>query len=147
MAEQFGVQKDANHSWDIYIYIYTLYNLYIYTWNPFSVLIGKDHILGGWWSKIEVIQVLGIYTYVFNVSISELGRPPSSTPWKKGSRPVYPLGQGDVGGSPINIHPHVSRILKEMQRPTSTGLRALPLAGEKHLVSSSICMSLDRSPM
>ena len=25
-----------------------------------SVLIGKDHILGGLWSKIEVIQVLGI---------------------------------------------------------------------------------------
>ena len=27
------------------------------------VLIGKGHILGGWWSKIEVIQVLGIYIY------------------------------------------------------------------------------------
>ena len=26
-----------------------------------SVLIGKGHILSGWWSKIEVIQVLGIY--------------------------------------------------------------------------------------
>ena len=25
------------------------------------VLIEKGHILGGWWSKIEVIQVLGIY--------------------------------------------------------------------------------------
>ena len=33
----------------------------LWTWNPdmTSVLIGKDHILGGWWSKIEVIQVLG----------------------------------------------------------------------------------------
>ena len=29
-----------------------------------SVLIGKDLILSGWWSKIEVIQVLGIYIYV-----------------------------------------------------------------------------------
>ena len=28
------------------------------------VLIGKGHILGGWWSKIEVIQVLGIYMYI-----------------------------------------------------------------------------------
>ena len=28
------------------------------------VLIGKGHILGGWWSKIEVIQVLGIYIYI-----------------------------------------------------------------------------------
>ena len=27
-----------------------------------SVLIGTDHILGGWWSNIEVIQVLGIYS-------------------------------------------------------------------------------------
>ena len=26
-----------------------------------SVLIGKDLILSGWWSKIKVIQVLGIY--------------------------------------------------------------------------------------
>ena len=31
-----------------------------------SVLIGKDHILGGWWSKIEVTQVLGIYIYTWN---------------------------------------------------------------------------------
>ena len=29
-----------------------------------SVLIGKDLILSGWWSKIEVIQVLGIYIYI-----------------------------------------------------------------------------------
>ena len=29
-----------------------------------SVLIGKDLILSGWWSKIEVIQVLGIYIYM-----------------------------------------------------------------------------------
>ena len=28
------------------------------------VLIGKGHMLGGWWSKIEVIQVLGIYALV-----------------------------------------------------------------------------------
>ena len=31
--------------------------LYNYTHLTF-VLIGKDHILDGWWSKIEVIQVL-----------------------------------------------------------------------------------------
>ena len=30
------------------------------------VLIGKGHILGGWWSKIEVIQVLGIYIYIYS---------------------------------------------------------------------------------
>ena len=30
-----------------------LNELIIYTWNPFtSVLMGKDHILGGWWSNI-----------------------------------------------------------------------------------------------
>ena len=40
-----------------------------YTWNPdmTSVLIRKDHILGGWWSKIEVIQVLGIYIYLIYI--------------------------------------------------------------------------------
>ena len=27
--------------------------------------IGKGYILGGWWSKIEVIQDLGIYRCVF----------------------------------------------------------------------------------
>ena len=34
--------------------------LYIPGTHLTSVLIGKDHILGGWWSKIEVIQVLGV---------------------------------------------------------------------------------------
>ena len=29
-----------------------------------SVLRGKDHIFSGWWSKIEVTQVLGIYIYI-----------------------------------------------------------------------------------
>ena len=37
-----------------------------YTWNPIDLcLIGKGHISGGWWSKIEVIQVLGIYIYIY----------------------------------------------------------------------------------
>ena len=38
------------------------YSLYIDTWNPnmTSVLIGKGNILGGWWSKREVIQVLNM---------------------------------------------------------------------------------------
>ena len=34
----------------------------IYTWNPFDLCFDrKDHIFGGLWSKIEVIQVLVIY--------------------------------------------------------------------------------------
>ena len=33
------------------------------------VLIGKGHILGGWWSKIEVIQVLGIYNLYIYIHI------------------------------------------------------------------------------
>ena len=37
-----------------------------------SVLIQKDHILGGWWSKIEVIQVLGIiYSLTFFMPVLE----------------------------------------------------------------------------
>ena len=28
-------------------------------------LIGKGHIWDGWWSKIEVIQVLGVYVYIY----------------------------------------------------------------------------------
>ena len=46
--------------------IYISHDQYImYIYNPrthlTSVLIGKDNLLGGLWSKIEVIKVLGIY--------------------------------------------------------------------------------------
>ena len=43
-------------SWYIYIYIPRTHLT--------SVLIGKDYILGGWCSKIEVTQVIGIYIYI-----------------------------------------------------------------------------------
>ena len=52
-----------------------------------SVLIGKDLILGSWWSKIEVIQVLGIYSIVFSLSKTVLL-------W-----PVVVLLAGVVGGT------------------------------------------------
>ena len=42
------------------IYIYTVYS--IYGTHLTSMLIRKQLIWGGWWSKMDVIQVPGIYT-------------------------------------------------------------------------------------
>ena len=53
-------------------YITTFIYLYILGTQLTPVLIGKGHILGGWWSKIEVIQVLGIiYSLTFFMPVLE----------------------------------------------------------------------------
>ena len=41
-----------------------LSNYYTRTTYLTSVLVGKDPILSGWWSKIEVTQVLGSYDMI-----------------------------------------------------------------------------------
>ena len=47
--------------------IYIIYRyIYIYTWNPFDLCFDRKrpYEMGGLWSNIEVIQVLGIYMCV-----------------------------------------------------------------------------------
>ena len=59
------IQGHPRSTYSIDIYIYN--NIYIPGTQLTPVLIGKGHIWGGWWSKIEVIQVLDIriiYIYI-----------------------------------------------------------------------------------
>ena len=65
-----------------------------------SVLIGKDHILGGWWSKIEVTQVLGMSIWVYgcvNQPVGTLGAKASAIVRSKSDRRLNCTGHLTAG--------------------------------------------------
>ena len=79
-----------NHPLGVLVYIY----IYIPRTHLTSVLIGKDNLLGGLWSKIEVIQVLGIYIYIYGSWVMSPGLRKSGVAFsvRDGTTPARPGG-------------------------------------------------------